>query len=808
MKVLKFGGSSLGSSERIQNVATTISQSGSKHIVVSAINGTTDELFEIAELARTGDEAFRERLEELKAHHLEIVDKLGLSSKDTLSRHFEELASLYHGISLLRETTPRILDLLTSFGERMSATLLSEYLKKSFQHVLYVDTRNYIKSDDHFGEAKVLRNQTYDNLRTLLRENKDAVCIYTGYIASTEKGETTTLGRGGSDLTAALLAAAYGASEIQIWTDVDGVLTADPSKVKKAFPIEQLSFEEALELSHFGAKVIHPPSLKPAIDCDIPVRIKNTFRPEFPGTFISRKKSPVEAPITGISSIDQIALLRVTGAGMIGVAGISKRLFSALYSHNVNVILISQASSEHSICIAIDPESAERAREAVESEFELEIQAQLIESVSIEEGFSILAVVGENMAHAPGLSARLFQALGRNGINAVAIAQGSTELNISVVISSEDETKALRAVHDAFFFSEVHTTLNLYLVGTGRVGKTLLKQLLEEKEALASRRLELRIVGLANSKAMFFEPSGITNPEEALQSGEPMPSVSAFVDRMQELNLANSVFIDCTASAKVAEVYKRILRSSISIVTPNKRANSGSYESYCDLLETAQRNNVKYYYETNVGAGLPIISTLQDLLASGDKVTRIEAVLSGTLSYIFNTFASGKSFSGVVKLAHENGFTEPDPREDLNGQDVARKLLILAREIGLPLENSSLKVQSLIPACTESAKTAEEFLNLLPDADGEFERLLSEAESEEKVLRYIGRVENGRAEVSLQAVDQSHPFYSLSGTDNIISFTTHRYQDTPLVVKGPGAGTDVTAAGVFAEIVRIASYQL
>jgi len=595
---------------------------------------------------------------------------------------------------------------------------------------------------------------------------------------------------------------------IEIWTDVDGVMTADPRKVEKAFTIPHLTFEEAMELSHFGAEVVHPATMQPALENKIPIRIKNTFNPLAEGTLISNTVPTTSRIIKGLSSIDDIALINVIGSGMIGVAGIAQRIFGALARKSINIILITQASSEHSVCFAVLPWHAEKAKRAIEEEFRTEIQEKKINDIIVEKDLSIIAVVGENMRKTPGISGKVFQALGKNGINISAIAQGSSELNISMVVSKTDETKALNAIHDAFFLSNVKTA-NIFLVGPGLIGGTLLKQMKNQRDYLRQEySLQMNIIGITNTRRMLFKIDGIDPMEwevELYGRGKDA-NLEEFIETMKELNLPNSIFVDCTSSDEVVAKYKEILSANISIVTPNKKANSSSYDFYLDLRHTALKHNVKFAYEANVGAGLPIINTLKDLISSGDKVLKIEGVLSGTLSYIFNTFKEGKTFSETVKEAQEKGYTEPDPREDLNGLDVARKLLILAREIGFKIELKDIKVENLVPEPARQAKTVEEFFEKLKEFDEVFEQRRKSAQKKGCVLRYIARIEAGRAETALREVDASHPFYSLFGSDNILAFTTKNCKDRPIVVQGPGAGAEVTAAGVFADIIRIANY--
>lgn len=594
------------------------------------------------------------------------------------------------------------------------------------------------------------------------------------------------------------------AEELVLLTDTDGILTADPHLVEDAFPIERLSYAESLELGD----TIFPSSLGPALEAKIKIRVKNFFNPEHPGTVVEETAPETDKIITGISLLEDISLLRVEGTGLVGVTGMAGRVFSSLSEASINIKLISQASSELSICFAVSEENGARAAEILSKEFASELSSKSVSNIDVSSGNSIISIVGENMRNSPGMSARFFEPLGRNGINVLAIAQGSSELNVSAVIKASDSRKALNSLHQSFFKSRLKH-LNLFCVGTGQVGAKLFEQLAENRSNLSQDQdIALRLVGLSNSRKMLISKDGLDLSDwEALldNSGEPA-SLDEFVAKMKELNLANSVFIDTTASEEVSDCYKDILASSISIVTPNKKANSGPYSQFLELERTADKANVKFFYETNVGAGLPVIETLKNLIRSGDEVTKIEAVLSGTLSYIFNSFGAGDNFSDIVIGAKESGYTEPDPRDDLSGMDVARKLLILAREAGLPLEENDLSIESLIPACTEKASSVEEFLSLLPEADADFAKQRDEALEQNKKLVYIAKLENGKTSVKLDSVGIEHPFYTLSGTDNIVSFTSKRYSNTPLVVKGPGAGTDVTAAGVFADIIRVASY--
>lgn len=816
MKILKFGGSSIGTPEKINNVVEIVKNCrndyGKIGVVFSALHGITDKLILLSKLAAKGDQSYQELYKQIEETHLDAIKKIiSVKNQSSVLTHVKltlnELEDVIHGVFLVKELSLRTLDFVMSFGERISAFIIAKVFEDRNVEAEFLDSRDLIITDTTYGSARVIFEKTNDNVKTYFEKHKK-LQIITGFIASSLEGQTTTLGRGGSDYTASIFAAALKAREIEIWTDVNGVLTADPKKVKKAFSIKSLTYEEAMELSHFGAKVIHPPTMQPALNKKIPIRIKNTFNPSFEGTIISEKGDSKAFSIKGISSIDDIALLRIQGSGMIGVAGIARRIFGALAAKKVSVILISQASSEHSICFAVLPQYSEDARKAIEEELRFEIKDKLVSEILIEKDLSIIAVVGENMRKTPGISGKVFQALGRNGINVVAIAQGSSELNISAVVPRVDEEKALNALHDAFFLT-TSKTVNIFLVGTGLIGSTLLKQITHQKNYLSEEyNLSFKVIALANSKKMYFDTNGVNTDDwkSVLQEKGNRTNLGKFTERMRNLNLPNSIFVDCTASEEVTMFYKDILKSAISVVTPNKRANSKDYSFYQEIKDAARKHNVRFLYETNVGAGLPIIGTLKDLVSSGDRVEKIEGVLSGTLSYIFNSFTENKKFSEIIKEAREKGYTEPDPREDLNGLDVARKLLILAREIGLSIELKNIKVQNLIPPAVRNSKSIDEFFRILKNFDCEFDELRKKAEKKGNVLRYVARLENGSANIGLEEVPKTHPFYFLTESDNIFAFTTKHYKDRPIVVKGPGAGPDVTAAGVFADMIRIANY--
>lgn len=816
MKVLKFGGSSVQTADRIKNVIEIVkADPAAKVVVCSALGGVTDQLIAVGKTAAAHHDGYRAQFADLERKHLEagklLVDVRYQSSVlAKVKNMLNELEELLQGIYLLRELSKRTLDHVMSFGERLSCTLITEAFKDRGLDAVYLDTRTVVRTNARFGNAVVDFELTDRLIAQRVAETKGLI-VATGFIGSTEKGESTTLGRGGSDYTCSIFAAALDASEAEIWTDVDGVMTADPRKVKQAFSIDRLSYEEAMEMSHFGAKVIYPPTMLPAMKKNIPIIIRNTFNPPFQGSVIGNVKSDAFAgvPVKGISSISHISLLRLQGSGMVGEPGVSARLFNALASDQISVILITQASSEHTICFAVKPEEAGPAKRVIDKEFTTEIREGLIDEVVVEQELSIIAIVGENMRNSSGVAGRMFQAMGNNGINIVAIAQGSSELNISTVIKKEDEIKALRALHQAFFLSDTKT-INAFIVGVGLVGSTLLRQMNEQREYLKQEyNLEFRVAGIANSKKRLFDLNGGINLDqwrEALAKDGTEMNVQGFIHEMEQLNLANSVFVDNTASGEVSQGYEEILRNSISIVTPNKIASSSSYSRYLNLRNTAKRHGVFMLYETNVGAALPVISTLRDLINSGDRIQRIEAVLSGTLSYIFNTFSGQVRFSEVVKEAKLKGYTEPDPREDLSCKDVGRKILILARECGYGMEFEDITIKGFLPESCLAAPSVEDFFTELSRHDDYFENLRATAEQAGQRLRCIAKFEGGKAQIALESVGFDHSFYSLSGSDNIIAFTTTRYPERPLVVKGSGAGAEVTAAGVFADMIRIANY--
>jgi aspartokinase/homoserine dehydrogenase 1 len=813
MKVLKFGGTSVGSAASIQTLLNIlkgeVKNEDKPVVVLSAMGGVTNLLASMAEDAANGKE-FTAQLAELERRHFEVVKTLlDVQNQNPaftrLKIHFNQLEELLQGVLTLRELTPKTRDQVLSYGERCSTIMVSKIAAQHFKDVLYVDAADVIKTDSAFGNAKVNNELTELLIKTLHQENKDKILFVTGFIAGNDAGQTTTLGRGGSDYTAAIFGAALNAKEIQIWTDVNGMMTADPRMVKKAFSLTELTYTEAMELSYFGAKVIYPPTMIPAFLKKIPIVIKNTFEPEFEGTVIRHDCKASSLPIKGISSINNISILNLEGSGMVGKSGFSGRLFSLLAREQINIILITQSSSEHSITFAVQPQDTEKAKQLIEQEFELELLAKKLEHLVIEKNLAILAVVGENMKQTPGMSGKLFHALGRNGVNVRAIAQGSSEYNISVIISAQDLSKALNAVHDAFFV-QLTKTLHAFCLGTGNIGKTLFAQLNAHTDYLKDNNgIQVKVAGISNTRKMTFNSDGISLDtwQNDVEASPYSADLKEFIARMKAMNLPNCVFIDNTASPKPIEFYEDVFKANISVITCNKIGNSGSYAQYRTFKDTARRHGVDFFYETNVGAGLPIINTLKNLMNSGDRVQRIEAILSGTISFIFNNFKGDANFHDVVKEAQEKGYTEPDPRDDLSGKDFMRKMLILARDAGYAMEEADVEIESVLPKASLEAKTVDDFYATLKTEDAHFAKLKDQAEKDGKVLRYIGKLEDGKVTITLQMVDENHPFYMLSGSDNIISFTTDRYKERPLVVKGPGAGAEVTAAGVFADLINL-----
>ncbi|MGN6399818.1 MAG: bifunctional aspartate kinase/homoserine dehydrogenase I [Flavisolibacter sp.] len=812
MQVLKFGGSSVANEKNIKQVASIVRQAVAQDktvVVVSALGGITDLLLQAGILAATNDSTYKQTLEEIKQRHVETVKLLlpithQSSILSTVLQHCNELEDVCNGVYLLNELSNRIKDRIASYGEIMSSQILSAYLKASGLQNTWTDARELITTDSNYTRASVQFDATYQRIQQYFQNTSDVLFIVPGFIAANEQVHTTTLGRGGSDYTAALFGAATNASLVQIWTDVPGMMTADPRLVPHAKTIEAISFQEAMELSHFGAKVIYPPTIQPLLNKNLSVWVKSTFLPEHHGTLIQSATGANGNMIRGISSINKVALISLEGSGMVGIPGFSKRLFESLARQSINVIFITQASSEHTICVGIEEANIHLAKTAVDEEFKNEIKEGKVDPLEIETGLAIVALVGENMKNHTGVSGKMFSALGRNGINIRAIAQGSSERNISVVINAPDVKKAINVLHEDFF-EEVYKQVNLFIVGTGNVGKKLLNQLEQQLPYLQKQLgLQLRIIGLANSRKMAFDEKGIrlNNWQEAMDNGDAM-NLESFIGKVQSKNLRNSVFVDVTANADVAKTYAPLFGKSISVVACNKIAPSSSFENYQQLKKLAREFSALFLFETNVGAGLPIINTLSDLISSGDEVNKIEAVLSGTLNFVFNHYNGERSFASVVRQAQEEGYTEPDPRLDLSGTDVMRKILILAREAGYELEMDDISNKGFLPpSCMEGS--VEDFYAEMEKHEEHFKKIYSAAAAEGKKLKYVASFNNGKASVGLQHIDPAHDLYHLYGKDNVVLFYTNRYVEQPLVVKGAGAGAEVTASGVFADIVRAA----
>jgi len=807
MNVLKFGGTSVRNAENIRIVRNILEeQQQACIVVVSAFGGITDQIIRTSMLAGERDPAFKKELDEIRQRHVETVRELfqGETRDFTLKEvesMLNEFQDVLQGVSLLQDLSNKTLDFLLSFGERLAATILARFVKDA----VYLDARKLIRSDSQFGNATIHYETTNKQIREKLG-NTSTVTVIPGFIASDEQGRTTTLGRGGSDYTAAIIAAALDAEVLEIWTDVDGFMTADPGIVPKAYPVECMTYEEAMELSHFGARVIYTPTLTPAYQGNIPIRVKNTFNRDHPGTLIAGASTCGKRElIKGISSIDDISLVTVKGTGMVGKIGTSSRVFSSLARYHVNVILITQASSEMTISFAVSPADAAISVEALHDEFQLEIDHRKEMEIEVINDLSIIAIVGEGMRHTPGISAILFRSLGRNGISVIATAQGSSELNISVVIEHRSLKKALNVIHEGFFLSD-YRELHLYLAGLGNVGQKLLLQLEKQRQKLIeSLKLKVNLVGIANSRKMVIDPDGIDPSafRERLEEGEAS-DLDRMITEIRENNLRNSVFIDCTASEQVGMCYNRLFDAYVSVVTANKIACSSSYKLYSSLKENALHKGVKFSFETNVAAGLPVINTINDLIKSGDRILKLEAVVSGTLNYIFNIMSKEVPLSRAIRMAMEEGYSEPDPRLDLSGTDVKRKLLILARESGYVLEEEDIEVIPFLPASLFKGPP-EKFWENVMELDEEFEARRVRLEEKELKWRYLATLEHGKGKMGLMEVDRSHPVYPLEASNNIILITTDRYRELPLIVKGYGAGAEVTAAGVFADVIRVAN---
>ena len=792
-------------------------------VVVSAFQGITDQLLRSAKLATSANIKYKDEVEGIQKRHVEAVNKLIKNAGrkkmalEYIEKLIKELSEALEGIYARKEILPKELDLVASFGERFSAFMVSGYIQDGLSKKSYfVDAREMVRTDDNFINASVDFNAT-NRLVKKYFNSRVGIPVITGFLGSTSKGETTTLGRGGSDYSAAIFGAALGVKLVEIWTDVDGIMSADPKLVKNAVVLDEISYEEAVELAYFGAKVIHPATMLPAVKKRIPIIIKNTFNPIAKGTFILKDPAPGASLVKGVTSIDDISLVIVGGVSLIGIPGSAARVFDATRKAEANVILISQASSEHTICLAIKTAELKTALSSLKKEFKKEIKNKAVSLSSISDQ-AIIAMVGDEMRGTPGIAGKLFNVLGDNKINITAIAQGGSERNISLTVDSKDKVRALNLIHDQFVFGGVR---NIFLVGTGNIGGTLLDQIHKLDRSL------IRVCGIINDKKMLINELGIDlkNWRKALEKGEEA-DLNKWLEGSKKLHFANKIFVDCTASEFIAKKYIEVARAGFSIVTPNKKFNVLGMKEYKKLREVLAANNAKFLYETNVGAGLPVISTIRDLIVSGDKIIKVEGIFSGTLSYIFNNYAGGVSFSGIVKKAKEFGYTEPDPREDLSGQDVGRKLLILAREIGLEMEFEGVKIATLVPKTLQRVKAPEEFLKKMENYDTYFKKLSEKAEKNNKVLRYIAKIHPVRnsspkgpsgafragvissgvkwqVSASLETVDLDNPLAHTSGADNIFVFYTKRYKVRPLVVQGPGAGAEVTAGGVLADILRI-----
>lgn len=814
MNIIKFGGSSIANPENIKKVISIIKKKSEKEsviIVLSALGGITDLLLLAGNQAASKDEAYKINLETINNRHLEAIKELipitqqsGILS--SVKRTLNQLETLLEGCFLLGELSDRTKDAILSYGEFLSSFIVSEVLKLEYPKTVHKDSKSLIKTNNLFGKAVVNFEITNNLVQYFFYKNPSKITIVPGFVASSEDGHITTLGRGGSDYTAAIIAAALDVSSLEIWTDVDGMFTANPKLVKQAQSIPFISYHEAMELSHFGAKVLYPPTIQPVINKDITINIKNTFNPENPGTMISNnsKQNQYTNTVKGISHIDHIALLTLEGSGMIGVTGFSKRFFEILSNENINIIFITQASSEHSICIGIHETDAQKAKDIIHQEFIFEIKSRKINSVIVEKELSIIAVVGENMKNHKGLSGKIFSTLGKNNINVRAIAQGASERNISAVISDMDVKKALNSLHERFFEEQIKQ-LNLFVMGVGNVGEKFIDQIHQQKEFLNKNlKLNIRIIALSNSNKMVFDEEGIslTKWKEKLKDGQNS-SISAFMEKIKTLNLRNSIFVDITANDQVAQSYSHYLEQNIAVVTCNKIACSSSFNIYKNLKLISRENNVPFLFETNVGAGLPIIDTLKNLIASGDRVHKIQAVLSGSLNFIFNNYNENNTFYDVVKQAKKEGYTEPNPKIDLSGVDVMRKLLILIRESGYLMEMDMISNESFLPTECLDTVTVDTFFDSLKVHETHFKALYQKAVQQEAHLKYVAQFENGEASVGLQFIPKDHPFYTLEGKDNIVLFYTDRYNEQPLLIKGAGAGAAVTASGIFADIIRI-----
>ena len=815
MKVLKFGGSSLATTSRIRGVAEIVLEEARGKplvVVVSAFQGVTNQLLECANLAAKNDISYGVVFRKIVRCHRLVIDELLAKQRAARVRAvvdvlLGELREVLHGIQLLGHSPPRALDLVASFGERLSAVIVAAHLNRS-RCASFVDARRIIVTDDQFTNANVIFGKTNHAIRRFFADFFGArrpIAVVTGFIGSTSDGQTTTIGRNGSDYTAAIVGAAVSADIIEIWTDVDGVLSADPNLVPTAFVLPRITYEEAMELSYFGAKVLHPAAIAPAVAKGIPLLVKNTFRPDAPGTLISRFVRNGARLAKGITSIAGLTLLTLRGLSMVGVPGTAERLFRALASRGVNVILISQASSEHTICFAIRDADAAAAIGAVRQEFRLELHHKLT-SLDKKPNQAIIAVVGDQMKGHPGVSGKMFGSLGRHNINISAIAQGASERNISCVVDTAQQSRALNIIHGAFF--ERRKRLGLFVIGVGNIGGALLQQLHEQRPYLFSRGFDVTVIGVANSKRFLLDGDGIKleHWRKKLAASRRRMDPHVLARKIASLELTDAAIVDCTAADSVVRAYPEFVRADLHIITPNKRANVLPWRQYAALMGLLRQRQIYFFDEANVGAGLPVMSTIRDLIASGDVIKKVEGIFSGTLSYLFNSFDGTTPFSALIQKAHRDGLTEPDPRDDLSGQDVARKLLILARQTGSEMEITEVRVESLVPTKLVSGKFSPRFFARLAQYDSAMLKRFRRTQSRGAVLRYVGILEDGRARAEIKAFPRDHPIAATKGSDNIIAFTTKRYARTPLIVQGPGAGADVTAMGVFSDILKLLNY--
>lgn len=809
MKVLKFGGTSVGTVESLSHVKMIVESCTEPVIVVvSALGGITDQLINTAQLASKGDIEYLESYAHIVERHNAVIDGLvpankQLDVKSIINPLLEELGNIYRGVSLIKDLSSRTLDIIVSYGERLSSVIIS-YIIRNAKHF---DSRNFIKTEKQFGKH-ILNNDLTQKLIHETFDNDDfIVAIVPGFIASNGDNDITNLGRGGSDYTAAILAATLDASILEIWTDVDGFMTADPRVINNTYVIDHLSFIEAMELCNFGAKVIYPPTIYPVYHKNIPIKIKNTFNHTAPGTLISEQRPSAEGKaIKGISSINDTCLITVSGLGMVGIVGINARIFNALAKNGVSVFLVSQASSENNTSFAVKNADADLAVQVLKEEFFAELQSGELSEITPERNLATVAIVGENMKHTTGIAGKLFNTLGRNGISIIACSQGASETNISFVINLKNLRKALNVIHDSFFLSETQV-LNLFIVGVGTVGRHLLQQIRQQQEnLLKNKALSLKVVGISNSRKCIFNREGIDidNYQQLLEDAEIPATPQRIKEEIINMNIFNSVFVDCTASPEIAALYDDLLSHNINVVAANKIAASSEYSNYAKLKNIARIKDVKFLFETNVGAGLPIINTINNLINSGDKILKIEAVVSGTLNYIFNVLSKQTPLSKAIIMAREAGYSEPDPRVDLSGKDVVRKLVILAREAGYKVEQEDVKRNLFVPEKYFEG-SVDDFLKNITELDDEFEQKRIEADKNNEHFRFVAKLEDQNVEVGLQKVNSTHPFYSLEGSNNVILLTTERYKEYPMVIKGYGAGAEVTAAGVFADIISIAN---